>query len=1094
MSRLRTGVSRLIAAVFATLMLATAGFAACSDFAQITLEDLAPSNIEEVQKGLRTAYRDSNKALDDGRLGSYTRSVLAKLCTDVPRPVGTNDVRSTLQLTTEYAQMEESWPGWAGDLFALDLTAGGDALKQRALALRLAGPVAMKTMAVGRRALAYDCADPGAALAGFPAGQRALATLTRLFRDKSEVEICQLLPLAGDVTGWQQAMDRLGQISGARVGALQVLQNPAFLNWVNADKNIRLLRLAGTVPAVLTLIDDYNAQSNTGATSYSGGPCSPVPIERTLTYYELNEKDEGTLDFLVSLSPKLDSFAEAQGGFDNPQSLWRALRPVLAEDLDACILAQIETLVKGPEKLPLAFLLKPAATQALMARKELETAVPVLTELATMTRGTKAELINRIKAGLQDVQDEIVGAEVTAAADTLAAASEPATVVTDTALIELDVEAGEGEPAPVITVTDATDQAVETAIDNPELADKLRNTPMADATVPELLRSQVRAALQETADKQAQRAVDAQIALIEPAVTSHWALTEALKNEILAIPYVDATIKDATAEGVQDRIKPIIGVSYPSYRLFNEALRTVSQKDGMVPFSQFVTERIVTKAQKTIDDPETTRVFGPLEIEKCDCAPERQSEDLVVYGFYPFWLAPPFKTSTDEEEDAAPQTQTQIDFGVVDQIAFYGLEFAEDSEGRVTLNNRTQWRSAKRQFINSAHKYRARADLAFDLRNWMNWDQGVIDDVVDDIVTEMAPFPRLEGYELGQVAAAVPTLFDPARPDGVTLIFHDYQGTGLGKDQMATMVRIIKSLYEALPNRDKLKINVGFDFPLVAEQNNAGETPPIFDELFELLQRNPYVLASAESQTSTATPQDLDRQTAKVIDKILLFMERPTTDAKKELRYRMEQGLFKGEVRREVLRSIIPVVPPSGHALVRTSATPGNPDRTEGPEFSQFDDDVVYFKDNFSGIGFWPMLDPAGKETAQITEILAKYFNKTRLPAALTPIAEPVNGICRYACPNRARLSLAALALFVLVVLLTWRSFYSGLADTLAFRFLGIGLVWIGNIILVAGLAVLAFCDPHSYTHDILLGVLLVGLGLLVMYNFIQWIKNGPMP
>ncbi|MEM9578126.1 MAG: hypothetical protein AAF999_14075 [Pseudomonadota bacterium] len=1103
---------RLLAAVLTFFTLTGAALAACSDVGKIDLAEYKETtNIGEIQRGLRAAYGDDNVALTDGQFGPYTRARLVALCEDVPRPPGQADVPATLKLVKEYAETEKLWPGAIGDLFTLPLVNDQGAQVEEALGLRLAGPWAMKTPAMGRRGLLYDCADPGGALADDPNGASALGTLTRLYRDKSETEICQMLPVIGSVAEWQQAMERLGQInSGQRTGAIQILQSGDFLNWVEDDAENRLRRLIGTVPAVLALLDEYNTQATTipGATNYSGGPCTPARIERTLTYYALEEGDVETLDFLVSLSPKLEAFSAEQTGFDSPQALWRALEPVLAEDLDACILAEIEALVKGPDRLPLAFLLRPAATEALMARAALETALPVLTELAPLRTATKAELVNRIRAGLQNVQDQQVGEEVTTAADTLAAASEPAAPATDAPILELELDEADA-PAPMMTVTDAADAAVESAIDTPELADTLRNTPMADATVPELIRSQVRTALEDTAERLAQRQVDAQIALIEPAISSTWALTEALQAEILALPYVRATIADATADGALDRLTPLIGVSYPSYRLFSEALDTVSKEPGFIPFSTFVTERIIQKAQKTEPEENKQRAFGPLEIEDCKCVPRRQTEDLQVYGFYPFWLAPTAEAvaaaktppAEGEEETPPPPPQTQVDFGTVGQIAFYGLEFRADDTGRVALFHRDRWREAKQTFVNSAHQYRARADLAFDLRDWMSWDVATIDDVVDDIATEMAPFKRLRSYELNHIGEAIPTLFDRPQPDGVTLIFHDYKGTGLGPDEMKTMVRIIKSTYEALPNRDRLHINVAFDFPLVQERQVGNDTvfepildSAIFDELFELLQERPYVFQDEAANTQTLDPSAQNRKTTRIINKILLFLERPTTDAKKGLRFRMEQGLFQGELRRQVLRSIIPVVPPAGHREVRTLVKPNDPDQGNRPPFSQLEDDIVYFKDNFSGIGFWPVPDPLGDETATINGLIAKHFNAPALPPVLASFAAPIDRVCTFACPNRAKVALAAMALFAGLVLLTWRSFYSGVVDKIAFRFMTVGLVWIGNFVLLATLLVLSGCDPHSVWPDILMKVLITILLLLISYNFIQRIKNGPMP
>lgn len=1098
MTQLRATLRQFIFTLFVLFSMGSMAFAACSDLLTLEETDLTPTNIREVQQGLRTAYQDQSRWLIDGELGKYTRERLEDLCQDVARPAGVGDVRSTLDLTVQYARLENSLQGWAGALFDIDLEK-----RDTALGLRLAGGTAMASVALGRNTQEYTCTDPGGALAQYPDAKRALNTLTRLYKDpnndKIDVLVCVTLPVAGGIDAWQQSMDRLGRIASRRVGALRVLRSDEFLDWIaSADDDEtggtakRLRRLVGTEDAVVTLIDEYNAQNETGdgSTVYHGGPCSPRQQEQTLTYYALNDDDIASLDFFVSLTPKLDAFNEAHGGFDSAQALWRELRPALAQDLDECVLDEIEDLVTGPETLPLTFLLKPSATETLMARADLETALPVLSELATMRTGTKSELVNRIKAGLTGVQQAMVDEQVDAAADTLAAASEPVPPPTDTAIIELDLE-GEPDPAPTITVTDATDRAVATAIDNPAMSEALQKTPFTDATGAEIMRSQVRAALETTARRQAQDAVENQIVQIEPAVISEWTLSEPLRDAILALPYVRAALSDQTALKLPERLKTLNGVAYPSHRLFEEALKDLSNAKDAKPFSPFIIERITQKAQKNITDPDVTRVFGPFEIDECNCTPDRSQNKLSVYGFYPFWLAPTPPPRAAPDDAPAQPPQTKIDFSVTGQVAFYGMEFSDVGTSKVTLRHRDQWRAARRNFVNSAHQYRAKADVAFDLRGWEEWNITTIDEVIEDITKEMGAFERLPSLNIKDVRAMLPTLFDPVQPDGVTLIFHGYQGFDLGKPEMKTMVTIVKELYEALPNRANLDINVAFDFPLIADDLSE----PLFDELYELVVTSERITATGETPEKDSTePEELSRETTKIINKILLFLERPTTDSKKGLRFRMEQGLFQGELRAKVLRNIIPVLPPSGHEFIKTTLKPNAVDRTPPKIFSQYDDDIVYFKDNFSGVGFWPVLDPSHLETKRLSQPIIKYFNQPRLKPNLAVLEAPLALVCDKTCPNRAYIILAAIALSVILSLLTWRSFYSGFVHKVAFRFMAIGVVWAGNFVLVGTLFVLGVCDPQEDWYSIVMWFLIIVLGGIMLHNAIYRVRNGPMP
>ena len=1089
-------VLRLCCAVWCWLVVsAAATWAACSDVRAMSPVWLEDTPVSTIQTGLRAALQDRNRLLSDGTLGPYTRNRLQDICDQIPRPEGSNDIRSTLDLVTEYAALEGFAPGWAERLGTLDLRA------EPTLAMRLAATPLMTAHVFDPEGSPVLCNDLAASVDKSEDAKRAMAILFRLLGKKSETAVCELLPIAAAPPQFAAAMARLGQLEAALPGTLADLYSPEFADWLDAERDVRRLRLVGSDAAVLRLMQDYAAQKpNDPVVELPPfSPCSRDTVDDTLTYYALSQAEIDGFEFATNLSPVLEGFRADNPRFDSKRALWGALKPALEPILDDCVVAQVEELVFGPDQIALEFALNPKTVETLLVNEELQPTKPVLDEFAPRRATTAEDLHDGIRAALLSQETDAALAEAEEAADTIAAASEPVKPIFDTA--QAGVEVPEVETPPTIAVTAATDQALENSIDNTQFTETIRGTPFEVATTPELIKSQARGVLRDLAKDQARLAVDAQMREIDEAIAANWTMTNALEQAILGLPDVKLAATDETANNLPPQMTQLAGIEYPSFRLFDRALDSLTDAEGTpLWLSPFVRDRIIQVAQKVIDDPQVVREFGPLQIDKCDCVARRIEEGLTVYGFWPFWFAPtPAKPDAPKADDETAETAAdvlqKVNFNMVGQLAFYGLEFSFDNPDlapevrRVTLKNANQWRAAKRDFINSAHRHRARADLAFDLRRWMDWTDANVTSVAEQIAAEMAPFQRFRSYDFEHIGEAIPTLFDKVQADGVTLIFHGYQGTKLDDQDMLRLVSIVKSVYEELPNRARIKINVAFDFPLVGEDLDS----PLFDDLYALLVEQPYTVTEAGDQDPAKPPQ-LERVTTEIVDKVLLFLERPTTEAKKGLRFRMEQGLFQGKERDNALRSIIPVLPPSGHREVRQSDKE-NPNKSERPtQFSQFDDDVVYFAANFAGVGFWPSPRQSDPETEEIEKIIAKRYNAGRVHPVLAGVGGLIVRTCGFTCPNRAYIALMAMALFVAIVVLTVRSFYSGTADKYAFRVLLFGLVWIGNAIVLAMLLLLWRCDHMSVWPRIAFIGMAASLGLLLFYNFLQRVRNGPMP
>lgn len=1130
-------LSRAILALGLAVSAPAAAVAACADLDAITSAQLNGVPVPTVQSGLRNALQDNNSRLRDGFLGSYTRTALVRLCEAVPRAGDAGDIVSTVDLAREYADLTTLMPNWRRALGGPLSTAVLSEIDQyRAgtgritLPLRLAGTPRMAVAVFENRGDLFPCAD--AVLTDQPTALLGAQALQGVYGAQTAAQLCGILPVSGtsmeDLVG---AFARLGRIETALPGALADLASEDFARRVAENSASYHLRLTGTDAAVVKLIEEFRADrlgvaygaADPAPASVAISPCELDRSESAITYYSLSQEDVDRLGRPVELAGLLKDFREANPEFDSAEALWQALRDSLEPSLDPCLLDMVRQIVVAAPELAHEFYLDQDRAQNLILNPDVQPVLPVLDGFADSRATSSDELLGGIRAALTTDRGTAVAAEVEQAAEITAAAAEPEQVFYD--LPPEGVEIPELPPSVArVVVTGATDDAVAETVGNEQFRKVLAETSFAPATSPELIKSQVRGALRGAAAVETTERVDRLMAGISPVVAESWSLTERLQTLILEHPSLQEAIENPFAPQVAEATKTLVGIEYPNLRLFETALKTAPLPAGWAssdPQVAYMERRLLMAARKTAPQPEVTRVYGPLGAEGCDCIPSR-SANAEVYGFYPFWDAPLPKTPAAKEDatdpagpaDAAPAVpedsgQRRVDFGTVSRIAFYGLELALErstsglSLPRVSLRYENQWQAARQAFVNSAHRYRAKADVSIDLRDWKRWSDANIDEAVAAIVAQMTRFHRIERLDWKHLGAALPTIFDAPQPDGVTLIFRDYPGTEIRPPEACRITQLISRVYLAMPDRDAQSINIAVDLDLPWQQNDKWELP-LFVELEQLLVKSdPISVASSRRQcdglpagTDDAAPPPITAPLdgtygIKVIDKVLVFVERPTRSAAQMLRYQMEVSPFDGNDLTAALRSVIPVVPPGAHRLI---SAPG-----DTSPYSGFKDEVVYFQDNFGGIGFWtaPAVAMAeGDDASQVAAALSVALDNRWSDSStfLQALQRQKNAVCGFVCPNRGYIGLAAIALLAALAALTWRSFYSGTADRIAFRVLTIGVVWIGNVVLIVLLFLLASCDPVSYTPWIPFALLVTALGLLLIYNFVQRAKNGPMP
>ncbi|MCP5244431.1 MAG: hypothetical protein H6937_00060 [Burkholderiales bacterium] len=443
----------------------------------------------------------------------------------------------------------------------------------------------------------------------------------------------------------------------------------------------------------------------------------------------------------------------------------------------------------------------------------------------------------------------------------------------------------------------------------------------------------------------------------------------------------------------------------------------------------------------------------------CGCVLDKLSG--TVYGFYPYW-------------QANNEKQT-VNFSVLSRVAYYGLSF-EAGGAIVHANDDHNHFDLKRflkqnPFVKAVRKHDSKVDWVIhkDRSYWektwklldSNQKANIFSTLADELF-QLLTEPLEEDFarwSFGLVPAAT-------RGDGVTL---DFRGFPID----AVSVDLLNNLYDDLTKR----LNAaGGDYfvNIMVVQSELGVG---FYQYFNLIER----ISGIQPNDAATSFQQIDiRDDLKA--KILVLIEEPTTKAKKELRLNIENGGLYGILRGLLLRNIVPVI------------------EFDGRNWEQLEDDIVYFKDNFGGAGFWamPMNEPempaemSGRceELKAIGGCLVRHFQLAERDG------QPDSLLDRFVCENRKIFWLALILLTVLslVLLISYRR-----SCRLQGKYQNLFIISIfASIIpaLIVALLLLLF-DPMLETlaegNIPLIGVVSIGaLGSIVFYRKQQRMSKKP--
>lgn len=1066
-----------------------APFTSATAVAEVRAKLGGPSDEALVQAGVREFLRDPDPLLDDNRVGRITVGALARICAEVPLADGTPALEGTLDLAREYGRLGTLSTGWRAGLGGLSGRLGVSEPGLAPLALRLAATPQVTAAALnGLSADPTLCADlakiwPDQSDNRLPMIATSLRALAGLYPETEPSEsdvtlatrLCPFLPVAGQATDLVAALDRLGVIQAGNPAAFQVLADKDFAAWLQLDVDARLPRLMGTTPAVLRLLSDYQAgrpaPALRPAINVTLPACALPPVPSGPGYWSISPPQIAALQPAVDTSGLQEATQKLSA--PSPAGLSAAIVSTLGVGAESCTAEVIGAVITAYKESSVRYSLDPDGLTNLKADAILSPFVPNLMQLQGVVETDRTAFDAAIRRA--------IGAA--AAASEAAAAADIAKNVTDAAV---EVQRGSDRLAagfpkpdaspepPVVNVPKEAVAQIVGTIDDKDVSAAVAAAMAEPAASREDLAARVAVALDPIIKARAQRTTDAAVAALQASgvIVTTYVLGTEMVTEIVA-----ATQGTALSADQRSALESSAGLSYPFRHLMDRAL-------AANPIELLANTRASVLAATWVPVAPGPRETGSIAAD-CGCSTKR-ADNAEVYGFYPFWVSDlkPVAAALGEQAkvDTPPVSETpprvgKVDFEIFDRIAFEGLEIGADG----VVLNKDRWMEARGDFIVSAHRHQVKADLAIRLRDWKSWQAGDVEVVARAIQgligdADYPPQPAEDGFSLTYQL----NKFISRRLDGITLVVPDYGTEGeavVALDKVVALIRKLNS--EVNGNRNPyLHINLALHIDVQNASTNPAANPfqdPAFKEIMPGNQQ----------------PQS-------PIFYLLVYLDRPTTESKTQLREIVEIA-FPGLQRIQVLRSIIPILP--SEANRKTSR-----DDSDG-EFVQFKDDILYFQDNFGGVGLWPATG-VSRENG-IGALVARWLAPSTIALAVeddakqglilvrpSPILwqmnEKIRGVCRLTCPNRMAIYAVIAVTSAIGATLMLLSLHVGRAEALIRKY----RILYGLFIIVMALLLLTeICDLPDNNWAIrtftVLGLLMSGFAI---YQWIYRKVDGPVP
>ncbi len=328
-------------------------------------------------------------------------------------------------------------------------------------------------------------------------------------------------------------------------------------------------------------------------------------------------------------------------------------------------------------------------------------------------------------------------------------------------------------------------------------------------------------------------------------------------------------------------------------------------------YNDYLGVAVESVARKNLPD-----VMDPIRIkgDKCGCALDELPR--ITYGFYPYW-----------QRQSAAQP---INFHSLNRIAFQGLTV--DNVGSFWLGDEefdlTKPAGSSVDFVRIAHQYNSKVDWLIQKNDWDgDWAslsketrREVLVKLRTNIVALLTA-PLTDTASKLQAYTALGLEHRPRRGDGVTLYFPNYPTDSFSVSQFNTFLTELRSVLDQ--NGLELNILVTQDALLAGASKNGGRGAFGLVNLIQLRKKR----MDIEPGRPGGPEND---------EFLLVLLNEPSSDAKKTLRAEIENDTaLHGSERADFLRSILPVL------------------HFDNRNWQQFEDDIVYTRDNFGGLGLW---------------------------------------------------------------------------------------------------------------------------------------------
>lgn len=457
----------------------------------------------------------------------------------------------------------------------------------------------------------------------------------------------------------------------------------------------------------------------------------------------------------------------------------------------------------------------------------------------------------------------------------------------------------------------------------------------------------------------------------------------------------------------------------------------------------------------------------PIEWSGGDCGCSRSDLSGVIYGFYPFWMAGKGQT---------------LDFSALTRVGYFALPF--DKKGN--LWPKLHWEKERAAFLNTARKYNTEVDLVIYNNNWKLWkrfDDRLLDKLAGNIVSSVDAKADNSLLNRFKPYISVGTSSVPAMGDGVTLYF-DFSTAD--KEEQKEISSSIIGFIELLSRKLKAADGGYFLNVMLSMSEMEGDI---------------YSLNNLKELVPAMEFDDVGYAEKDIVDLFLVFMEESSVEKKKELRRAVEKD-FKGIQRKNFLRKIVPVISPSAYR--------------EGEE-DRLHNDLIYFEDNFRGVGLWPVPvveggsegdgeaaggDGGGEEAADgeaegstyVNTVIVDEFEETQDADFLkSALLDKAPWYCNFVCPNRWPLRIvldllaAMLALYALLAI--WFCDLRRIFREYFLWFFGVAAV---TVFIFFSMLI---CDPFmsDKRDELIVGLVLISIFISIGF-YVRKMKQGDMP